>query len=257
MQFILEGVDFMSLSEGDLKKSSVFNLVTDNPKNPEHHYLEAYLHALWASQTKAVVGLSPRDLSTTVEKNPVPGTLMAFFQALRNVNSALLEDLATKLEATELDEAKHICGLIRNGSAFTDVAVQIHYGTKDIGAQHNDALNSVLHCALTLHGERHLTLGNKKAKPKPDTVTLVGGAVYITSPAFFKHHVMYPACKYPERIVSIQARLSLTEQTLSTLEACDENVMTPIADVIKNCLAERKMVLPTLEQVKQVMDGAS
>jgi hypothetical protein len=26
MQFILEGVDFMSLSEGDLKKSSVFNL---------------------------------------------------------------------------------------------------------------------------------------------------------------------------------------------------------------------------------------
>ena len=57
--------------------------------------------------------------------------------------------------------------------------------------------------------------------------------------------------------MSIQARLSLTEQTLSTLEACDENVMTPIADVIKNCLAERKMVLPTLEQVKQVMDGAS
>ena len=91
----------------------------DHAALPEHHYMEGYFHTLGSS---AVVSANPR----TGGSMPKPAAnlqLRAFAQSLRAANAEVLCKLAA-----DCPEGSLLQKALREGRAFADLAVQIHWG---------------------------------------------------------------------------------------------------------------------------------
>ena len=141
-----------------------------------------------------------------------------------------------------------------DGRAFGDLAVQVHYGDREPGVWHNDALNSVLHLGVSVRGKRFLLSRQfEGGKPRTARVELAAGSVYLSSPALFKHAVEYPSSAYEERILAVQARFLLSVQEYTDLEEdwkkCGVRGQQEIADVMKCVLSANSLVLPVAKGV--------
>ncbi len=90
-----------------------------------HVYFEGYAHSLWADRAGPTKSMNPRT-GSVYEKPVAPPILMAFAEALRRINSAFLEEVATQLEAIG-DEAILLADLVRRGHSFADLAIQVEY----------------------------------------------------------------------------------------------------------------------------------
>lgn len=128
-----------------------------------------------------------------------------------------------------------------------DLAIQVHCGQgvtkRDLG-WHYDALNSLFHVAVTIHGERNLhscvedAPGFRDSQCAPWVQKLKPGDVYISSPCFFRHAVEFSERGWGERSIAIQARFLFTNdeyQRLHSLMKTDgmrDQVARLVADAI-------------------------
>ena len=102
--------------------------------------------------------------------------------------------------------------LLKEGNAFSDVAIQIKYGSGISGIHlnyHVDTFNSLLHMGVALAGKRSLY-----ARHTPEEGEVVEysslqppGGVYLTSPAAFQHAPGHAETLREDRIVAVQCRV--------------------------------------------------
>jgi hypothetical protein len=183
--------------------------------------------------------------------------VLAFFEAMRRVNAGLLVDIAARLDGVAGAAAALLAGMVRGGRAWSDLALQTHYGADEPGIWHADAANSLLHLAVSVLGTRALLSvddgGHTRAAPR--RATLPPGSVYCTSPALFRHAVEYAdAPNHGARILAVQARFLIgSADELGVLE--DARADAPaewaaVAAALSGALAARGgLALPTLGTV--------
>ncbi|CAJ1336828.1 unnamed protein product [Effrenium voratum] len=218
----------------------------DHAALPEHHYMEGYFHTLGSS---AVVSANPR----TGGSMPKPAAnlqLRAFAQSLRAANAEVLCKLAA-----DCPEGSLLQKALREGRAFADLAVQIHWGQAVRSADvqwHIDAPNSALHMAVSVHGGR--TLKMKLRDPFALDTKIVDerqepGDVYIGNPAAFEHGLEYDEATWETRMIALQLRLLFTEEELGCPNAAIG------MDALAKGVASQKFRLPSMEEVRQACES--
>jgi len=191
-----------------------------------------------------VTSMNPRH-GYPMDKPAAPRALRAFLFAFKKVNESWLTELFQKLDLPFLNME----------TAFADIAAQHHHGEevlirpKKHGGWHFDSPNSLLHLAVSLHGERYLHyVHDEEKKPAEQNaekqendddddveqqqqqqqqkykkteddddeteevysrIKNVTGQVYLTSPSAFMHAVEYPKTTFADRILAVQCRTLL------------------------------------------------
>jgi hypothetical protein len=206
--------------------------------------------------------MNPR-FQTDYAKPAAPLAYVAFFEALRRANRQLLTELAERWESLAAVSADETCAaatlarLVREGKAFADLALQVHYGDDEPGIWHGDAANSLLHFAVSVRGTRALlyeaapTADAKMLETHKGRLALAPGSVYLSSPAMFPHAVEYMACGTHEtRILAMQARFLLSVQELRDIHQCGRGAeWHALGEVLSSALASHGLTLPSLAQV--------
>ena len=147
LQHLQSNVDFLQMEEKELE-SSGFTKCVDQPALPNHIYYEGYFHGLEVT-SGAVHSINPRR-GEDMMKPAAPLPLRAFLAVFRERNAFWLRPA---LKGTFIDS------LSLTPNVLSDLAVQFHFGDH-MGSEHvvwhYDAVNSMLHLALSLHGSRSL-----------------------------------------------------------------------------------------------------
>lgn len=225
-----------------------FSSCCDHPAIPGHSYWEGYFHG--QPQGWSVPSLNPRT-GESIDKPAAPLRLRAFLAAVRSVNATWCARLA-RADGIPAAAAE----LLGRGHAFGDLAVQVHCGDEVAGdaiAWHQDAINSCLHLALSLRGERrlHSLLGDGDG---PSELThrshaFAAGDVYVSSPWAFLHGVEYPEASWEGRIVAVQCRLLFSLEEQRALHAEPEAFAALLAAVTA-AVASGAFRLPSLREVE-------
>ena len=150
----------------------------------------------------------------------------------------------------------HLHKLYQRGMHFADLAVQVHFGDEvDAGhaAWHKDAINSSLHMALSLGGNRAL---HTKHVTNPADKSIAKhvhwqqpGSVYVSSPYLFGHAVQYEQCTWDTRIIAVQCRFLMQLEDLRQLSFAGEDAL---AETLASVMSTHRIRVPDLEMVKAV-----
>lgn len=224
-----------------------FDACVDYPDIEGHTYWEGYFHS--ESQAGSVTSVHPRK-GCNFEKPAAPWRLRAFLGAVRAVNSGWLERLGA---AGSLPD--EFASLLTHGRAFSDLAVQVHHGaaiTPSDARFHMDGINSCLHLALSLRGQRSLLckLSDTPGEGASDrTFDFSSGDVYISCPWAFPHGVAYPQCDWESRVVAVQCRLLFTRQEEEQLESRPD-LARCLLPAITEAIASGTLRMPSLAEVE-------
>jgi hypothetical protein len=165
---------FSDLLQGDHNQltSLGYNKSVDYPERPDHIYYEGYFHSSPTYQPYETI--HPR-YGVMHDKQPASLRLTSFYESLRRKNfqwtNKLIETLqtipgdASEIVIEILNENRHFAGSpilsyppsVTSINTSLDLAVQLHFGdeiSEDIARYHVDAINSLLHLGLSIHGER-------------------------------------------------------------------------------------------------------
>jgi hypothetical protein len=192
----------------------------------------------------------------TPSANP---TLMAFATAFRATNVAIFQTMVERLRRLDSDLAQIIADTIEQDRHLGVCEVQFFHGTRNRKCGwHIDGATSILHFAVTLAGERDLSVeyaenSRKHAACSKETKRMHSGDVYLSSPYLFNHGVHFRESKKPEDgSLSIQMRMGYTSKSQSK-PAFNHNrggQMRKVAEVISGVLNESLVQVPTLADVE-------
>ncbi|PRP89019.1 hypothetical protein PROFUN_02297 [Planoprotostelium fungivorum] len=138
-----------------------------------------------------------------------------------------------------------------------DLAVQVHFGQgvqgDDLG-WHYDAINSLFHLAVSIHGKRDLmSMIGDTPDPRDRSVNvdhLNSGDVYLSSPYLFMHAVAYPEQSWQQRTIAVQARFLFTPEMYEEVSRMDLKVREKVAECVAEAIRDG-FHYPSLEEVKQ------
>ena len=257
LEFILKD-EWLQKSDQQLLECG-FNKTVDHPYLNDNFYFEGYFHGL--EENTPITSINPK-YGHPMEKPAAPPRLRAFIRAAQKKNEHLYRKLSECFE-----EYSTMNQLVEQGNMFSDLAIQIRYGT---GVKyehvnwHVDGFNSMLHMALSLQGTRKL-YAKKVAEDNSSKVycnTQTPGDVYLSSPAAFMHAVGHDTFKRKDRIVAVQCRILMTsEENASIHSEC--NIETEdrfgkkalalgrrkALDNIAKLLEEQTFALPNLKEI--------
>ncbi|KAL6076429.1 hypothetical protein QOT17_002968 [Balamuthia mandrillaris] len=203
---------------------------------------------------------------------PASLAICAFVDALREVNHEFLEELQKcLLEDGEglLPEAlvkRFVDGVWRN------IAVQYHFSGASRSTEqtlHLDHVNSALHMAVTLHGQRAVAFARPSASEAETSLgfsllelAMNKGDVYLTSPTAILHGISVGQRSKEDRSVALQLRTLLSVEdanqlaygkqgqlrcllgsVLKTLDRCQTLVRVPTLQEWDDCRQKRLEVL--------------
>ena len=213
-----ETTDYVFGELGEIDEAGLpaagFVRCVDFPDIADHIYYEGYFHGLEAT-AMPVGSMNPRT-GLGMAKPAAGPRLRAFLTAFRAVNQTWLAEAARSSPTLQR--------LYDAGCFFSDLAVQVHFGDavppQRVG-WHCDGPNSVLHLALSLHGDRSLhtkthpraDVDDRNHEPHATTEAVRSvyaqprGAAYLSSPYAFLHGVDSPRCDWAGRVVAVQCRL--------------------------------------------------
>ena len=173
--------------------------------------------------------------------------IRAFYETFRRINNKIFNKLKMDLyESANLrlktnqnsysDPCYVFAKWIERGLFFGDLSIQIHYGQgndakfKSGQAWHTDAVNSLLHFAITLRGERVLhskrsviELRDSKHKPIEYEDQQQPGDVYLSSSTLMLHAPKFPTTTYTERTIAIHARILYTTEEMNVLHTAESS----------------------------------
>ena len=151
---------------------------THGGESGPHRYYEGYFHGL--EQSSAHIGSShPRyGLKKVLDKPAAPTKLRAFLSALRQANpwmAQIMAVLAAEMrqraaaDPESAESLEQLAALFSRPEAFfSDLAVQVHFGQQQEPIWHNDGVNSILHMALSINGNRELRMLARGPEDAPD-----------------------------------------------------------------------------------------
>lgn len=252
-----------NLTKYGLKKT------VDYPKSKEtHFYYEGYFHAL--ERNKAYFSRNPRH-GQNFDKPPAGDFIRAFYEGFRRANNHTFELLRWRLYNSAVsrrpkfpynDSCGHVAKWLENHLHFSDLSVQIHYGSAIRGGElfwHADAENSLLHFCLTVSGHRTLhsmRAAEESGTPKDLLEQLNPGDMYLSTSALMNHAPEYPAASYSSRIMAIQARfLYLTEDLKAFRKAGvgDGPGWNALVSIIADTLSTATLVSPTASLIDSIL----
>ena len=256
LEFILED-EWLQKSDQQLLECG-FNKTVDHPYLKNNFYFEGYFHGL--EENTPITSLNPK-YGQPMEKPAAPPRLRAFIRATQQKNQHLFRKVSECFE-----ENSTMKQLVEQGNMFSDVSIQVRYGT---GVKyehvnwHVDGFNSMLHMALSLKGKRKLY--SKKVEEDSSSKIYCNkqtpGDVYLSSPAAFMHAVGHNTFKRKDRIVAVQCRILMTTEDNENIHS--ECNMKPedrfgkkalkmgerkALDNIAKLLEEQTFALPTLKE---------
>jgi hypothetical protein len=236
----LQSAEIFCVPEATLERVG-FTRCVDNPAIPNHRYYEGYFHGL--ATPKPVPSMNPRK-GGDMAKPAAPKQVRAFLKAFRDVNARWMRDCCDGKN----ESSQFLTQLLDNSCFFSDLAIQVHFGEpiagKDIG-WHRDGVNSILHMALSVRGERSLWYGDGD---RDEVAPQKEGNVYITSPFALMHAVEYPPCTWDTRVVAVQCRLLMDDRDNNILEMCGESWYELMARLTP-VLQAAPLRLPTLSEI--------
>ena len=228
-----------------------FEKCIDYPTLPEHVYYEGYFHA--KRSLEGIESLNPR-YGYKMTKPAAPRRLQAFIEAFRQKNQQLVTEVANLMP-----DGSTWKQLFSDNCCFADLAIQVHHGSEVKGMElgwHTDALNSILHMAISLHGTRQLrvkAVDEDSGKVSEYYTVQRPGSIYIASPWVFEHAPQYPACNWENRVIAVQARLLMAVGEYGALKSeVYESGKDIVADAVATALNKADLIVPTLEEVKEV-----
>jgi hypothetical protein len=258
---LLQRNPLLCLSENELSQCvGGFTRACDNPRNVDHVYFEGYAHADFSASCEPCVSMNPRT-GRDYGKPAAPAALLAFFEATRRANAALLADLAARLDGVAAGSAAALLAdLVRRGRAWADLALQTHYGADEPGIWHSDGANSLLHLAVSVRGTRALLSvdDGRHTRAAPRRAELAPGSAYLTAPALFPHAVEYVGARtHGDRILAVQARFLASGDEFDALEGARRGATAEwaaIAGAISGALtAAGGLRLPSLAAVRAAL----
>jgi hypothetical protein len=285
--WIFNNSTLFDVSEAELPKlgflSDLDDIVyTDGGDGGPHRYYEGYFHGL-PSPALHRGSAHPRYGRKLLDKKAAPTRFRAFLTAFRQVNpwlGELMKTLSREMQRRGYDMLAKL--FTRNELMFSDLAVQVHFGDEQKPIWHNDAINSILHMAITMHGKRSLhTLLHKERPDEEHTIFVANGRnpetgqqrrdynnidmkrgfvnpqapadVYISSPTGFIHGVTYPTSSYGERTIAVQCRLLMTKKEFWQMFDIDQDEwFRIIAEHVTPLLSHADLQLPSFEKTRQV-----
>lgn len=270
---LLQQQPCFTLSETEMKSEQhgFFHCV-DNHELPGHTYFEGYFHA--RADSEPIESMNPR-YGHRMKKPAAPPFVRALLKAFKRKHASVFAGLAANLRLAQQqpdDSFGVIAGLIENDAHFADLAVQVHYGD-EVGERnigwHIDAANSLMHLSLTVRGQRYLcsqrseTAGGQVVEVREkQCVGDSGASSYLASPCFFRHGVIYPQCKFDNRIIAVQCRFlfdsSATEHaTVRSVRKTAQwtRLATLIADALKS--TGGPLTMPSLEEIQAALNEMS
>jgi len=230
----------------ELSVSTKFRRNVDHPEVPDHIYFEGVFHTL--TTTKSIIAMHPR-FGRDHEKPSAPHALRGFAIAFRKLNASWLSEICRE------------GGIFGKLVPFSDAAVQIHTGDeideRNISF-HFDAVNSALHMALSVNGDRTLYVTYVENETATDRSRDLKyrqqvGSVYISSPFAFCHGVAYAASEWKDRVIAIQLRFSFTRNEWLQLRDVKPDMMRDEIERITAILARAEIAMPTLMDVDEAV----
>jgi len=246
----------------------------DYPKSKDTHtYYEGYFHGL--RQATPYFSRNPRN-GKNFEKPAAGDFLRAYYEGLRRVNNATFELLRRRLYNSAVSRRPHFpyndsCGYVSRwigeGKHFSDLSVQIHWGSHIGKATHGDELfwhsdaeNSLLHFCVTVLGKR--TLHSMRApsvdgKVKEILEEQAPGGWYLSSSALINHAPEYPATDgYANRIAAIQARFIYLTEDLKAFRASvgDGAGWSDLVKILSETLSTSSVVSPSVALVDSILN---
>lgn len=195
--------DVVAYLAEQMPKESECEQNTSYDKVGGHTYYEGYFHAVNDKDT--VCSVHPV-YGVEVDKAPASERLVKFIHAFQDLNKPWMDKFYKQLPHDKIGDIFR--KWIDNRWHFADIAIQIHHGTQVSGDNifwHSDTVNSLLHMAITINGDRCLhTKTNKFPQHKNN--------VYVSSPWSFIHGVTYEECDQANKIIAVQCRFLMTQQ---------------------------------------------
>lgn len=232
-----------------------------------HFYYEGYFHSLMTPDS--ILSRNPRS-GQEFQKPAAKPVIRAFYESLRRLNNVTFSLLQQRLYSSAVsrspnDPSLDVCGMLSDwilqGRLFSDISVQLHYGSHIHGNQlfwHSDAENSLLHFGLTLSGYRILHSKRAKAETAADITEVLEdqlpGTVYLSSSTLMNHAPEYPANTWEERIIAMQARIMYTTAQLKQFRAVrtDES-WAALTRTLSETLSQATLNLPTVDDIQTVL----
>lgn len=149
---------------------------------------------------------------------------------------------------------------IDKGNIAADLSIQIHYGEGNDktfnSAWHTDALNSLLHLAITIRGRRvlHSFRSNTSTSlPIEILEEQIPSSIYLSSSALMKHAPKFYDTNYDTRVIAIHARILYTTPEMKGFtNNITDNGWYHLTRIIANTLSTENIKFPNLEQIKEV-----
>ena len=236
-------------------------------KIPVYIY-EGYFHSLPTADKFFSRNPNPK-IAIDFMKPAAGSFIRAFYEAFRRINSAIFGKLTSDLansaltrlpNHSERDICYQLSQWIERGYIFGDLSIQIHYGKGNdetfASAWHTDAVNSLLHLAVTLRGTRvlHSKRRNTTVGPVDEILEpITAGDVYLSSSALMLHAPKFSDTNYDSRVIAIHARiLYTTEQLNAFYAALTDESWECLTSILAQNLATADLKIPNLRQIEQV-----
>lgn len=259
-------LDIFQANETDLQRFGLQKAI-DYPRSRDTHiYYEGYFHSLPTNQP--IKSRNPRS-GAEFNKPAAPLYVRSFYESFRRKNSHILDDLRILLNDSAMsrsseDPYQDVCGVlakwIGDGLAFSDISVQLHYGSKIKGDElfwHSDAENSLLHLGITIHGRRMLHM--KFADSPKGIVTehleeQNPRDIYFSSSTLMNHAPEYPDTTWESRIIALQSRILYTTSELKGFRAKrTEASWRSLTSILSTILSSNDLFMPSESDIETVM----
>ena len=240
----------------------------ENRVKPPIYIYEGYFHSLPTKETVFSRNPNPT-IAIDFNKPAADIFLRAFYETFRRINAdiflKLKEDLIESAVSRvpnnpESDICYGFTKWIDKGYIAGDLSIQIHYGqnndAKFKSAWHTDALNSLLHLAITIRGKRILhsfRSNTTNGLPVEILEAQMPGGIYLSSSTLMKHAPQFFDTNYETRVIAIHARiLYTTEEMKSFSRNITDEGWNHLTTIIANTLASNDIKIPNIKEIEKV-----
>jgi len=254
-------IDMFSCNENNLNS---FNGLENRVKIPIYIY-EGYYHSLPTHNTVYSRNPNPQ-IAIDFNKPAADRFLRAYYETFRRINEVIFSKLKKDLidsanirhsSNPESDVCFEFSKFIDKNYIAGDLSVQIHYGennnAKFNSAWHTDALNSLLHMAITIRGRRvlHSFRSNSSDGLLEERLEeQLPGVIYLSSSTLMKHAPQFFDTNYDNRVIAIHARiLYTTEEMKSFYQKISNDGWKSLTKIIAEFLSTSDIKFPNFQQI--------
>ena len=249
LEYILQDNFLLQPAEGLLSSGFIVanDYRTDVSYIPKRYKYEGFFHTL--APMESITAMQAR---TGVEHEKPSATLptKSFVRSIIMQNKAMLDEITNIFPPHST--LRH---LFEDRKILGEAAIEITHGDAAgppyIG-MHIDNLNSILHLALSIKGDRTLHIGYADKQTSQYTLKQSTSDFYLSSPWAFHHAIQFPEQSWDQRVIAIQFRtIHTTAENKSAFEELEDRKFE-FSSAMSTIMEKYPLIIPTLKDVKEM-----